>query len=236
MFSNLRRHLSYANVTATTALVFAMSGGALAASHYIITSTSQIKPSVRTHLHGAAGARGAAGAAGATGSAGPAGPTGATGATGAQGLKGEKGEQGPPGPTEFKELPSGQSEHGAWSFAGAGAEGTDLAPISFPIPLKAKLGKEDVQFVGEEEGEHESKWNHAILPLDCKGTVGKPEAQPGHLCVFVQRQLGGGEFIEATNPEEPSFTSGAGKSGTLLIFELAEPGTQGRGVWVVTAP
>lgn len=41
-----RRHLSYANVVATVALVFAMSGGALAAAHYLITSTSQIKPSV----------------------------------------------------------------------------------------------------------------------------------------------------------------------------------------------
>ncbi len=37
----MRRRLSYANVTATLALVFAMSGGAMAANHYLITSTSR---------------------------------------------------------------------------------------------------------------------------------------------------------------------------------------------------
>jgi hypothetical protein len=42
----MRRHLSYANVTATLALVFAMSGGALAAKHYLVTKTNQISPKV----------------------------------------------------------------------------------------------------------------------------------------------------------------------------------------------
>jgi hypothetical protein len=42
----MRRHLTYANVTATLALVFAMSGGALAAKHYLISSTNQIDPKV----------------------------------------------------------------------------------------------------------------------------------------------------------------------------------------------
>ena len=37
---------------ATLALIFAMSGGAYAASHYLITSTKQIKPSVLGHLKG----------------------------------------------------------------------------------------------------------------------------------------------------------------------------------------
>src|ERR1700712_1050053 len=43
---DMRRHLSYANVTATLALVFAMSGGALAAKHYLVTKTNQISPKV----------------------------------------------------------------------------------------------------------------------------------------------------------------------------------------------
>jgi hypothetical protein len=42
----IRRHLTYANVTATLALVFAMSGGALAAKHYLLSSTRQISPGV----------------------------------------------------------------------------------------------------------------------------------------------------------------------------------------------
>ncbi len=42
----MRKRLTYANVTATLALVFSMSGGALAASHYLIKSTKQISPKV----------------------------------------------------------------------------------------------------------------------------------------------------------------------------------------------
>ena len=64
--------MTYANVAATLALVFAMSGGALAASHYLITSTSQISPKVLKELK-------KAGASGATGPRAPQGPAGATG-------------------------------------------------------------------------------------------------------------------------------------------------------------
>jgi len=92
--SSLRRHLSYANITATLALVFAMSGGALAATHYLITSTKQISPKVTKELKGATGAKGATGPggpAGPTGPAGPAGPQGSAGAAGAAGTAGTAG-------------------------------------------------------------------------------------------------------------------------------------------------
>ena len=64
--------MTYANVAATLALVFAMSGGALAAKHYLISSTSQISPKVLKELK-KAGARGATGAAGPRGRPGPTG-------------------------------------------------------------------------------------------------------------------------------------------------------------------
>src|SRR4029077_10019490 len=82
---------SYARVLAALAVILAVGGGtALAASivhqpktkpkhHYVITSTSQIKPSVLSQLHGARGTNGAAGATGATGATGGTGATGATG-------------------------------------------------------------------------------------------------------------------------------------------------------------
>src|SRR5271170_7001979 len=75
----MRKRLSYANVTATLALFFAISGGAMAANHYLITSTKQVSPKVlkkltgKTGKTGATGATGAAGATGATGKEGPAG-------------------------------------------------------------------------------------------------------------------------------------------------------------------
>jgi hypothetical protein len=46
----MRKHLSYANVVATLALVFAMSGGALAAKHYLLNSVGQINPRVLKSL------------------------------------------------------------------------------------------------------------------------------------------------------------------------------------------
>ncbi len=57
----MRKHLSYANVVATLALFFASSGGALAASHYLINSTKQINPKVLKKLKGSAGKPGPAG-------------------------------------------------------------------------------------------------------------------------------------------------------------------------------
>jgi len=79
------RRPGYAGVAATLALVLALSGGALAADHYLITSTTQIKPSVLRHLKGARGRRGAAG------------PEGSTGPAGAQGSAGAAGQPGSPG-------------------------------------------------------------------------------------------------------------------------------------------
>jgi hypothetical protein len=66
------RRPSVPTIIASVALFFALSGGAYAAHHYLISSTSQIKPSVLRTLKGRAGP---AGGQGPTGPAGPAGPT-----------------------------------------------------------------------------------------------------------------------------------------------------------------
>jgi hypothetical protein len=80
-----KSRLTYANVAATLALVFSMTGGALAAKHYLITSTKQISPKVISALKGKAGKTG------------PSGPQGLPGKDGVTGKEGPKGEQGPPG-------------------------------------------------------------------------------------------------------------------------------------------
>jgi hypothetical protein len=88
--------MTYANVAATLALVFAMAGGAAAASHYLITSTKQISPKVLKELK-KPGARGASGPAGTPGAAGANGLNGAAGTKGEQGLQGKQGTEGKPG-------------------------------------------------------------------------------------------------------------------------------------------
>jgi Collagen triple helix repeat (20 copies) len=102
MFSRIRKRITYANVAMTLALVFAMTGGAYAAKHYLITSTKQISPKVLKSLKGANGKTGAAGLAGAAGAAGAQGPTGPAGAgkegsPGKEGAKGTTGEKGATG-------------------------------------------------------------------------------------------------------------------------------------------
>ncbi|HXD53372.1 MAG TPA: hypothetical protein VN618_01330 [Solirubrobacteraceae bacterium] len=88
----MRKRLTYANVAATLALVFAMSGGALAANSYLISSTKQISPKVLKKLKGARGRTGARGA------------NGAAGAPGAPGAPGGAGKEGPRGPSDVWEV------------------------------------------------------------------------------------------------------------------------------------
>ena len=95
----MRKHLTYANLAATLALVFAMSGGALAANHYLVESTKEINPKVLKKLHGAAGKKGKTGATGPAGGQGPAGTPGAGGTTGPRGPEGPRGFEGPQGPS-----------------------------------------------------------------------------------------------------------------------------------------
>src|SRR5260370_28497391 len=110
--------MTYANVAATLALVFAMGGSAVAASHYLITSKKQISPKVVKEL---SGKQGAAGSAGAPGSSGPQGPQGAPGPAGTNGLNGPNGEPGPEG----KQRPEGK-DGPTWN------EKLDTAAPGFP--------------------------------------------------------------------------------------------------------
>ena len=117
MLASLRRHLTYANIAATLAVVFAMSGGAYAlsggsaggrqpegsASIFSAHAAKKVKKRSKstTGARGPAGPAGPQGAAGAQGAAGPPGekgPAGERGATGAAGKEGAAGAQGPAGP------------------------------------------------------------------------------------------------------------------------------------------
>jgi hypothetical protein len=210
--SRIRKHFTFANATMTVALVFVMTGGAYAASKYVISSTKQISPKVLAALKGKAGANGAQGSAGPAGAQGPAGAAGAKGETGAagqngtQGEKGVQGEKGTAGTNGFNgtpgakgttgpegspwtdkgTLPVGSSETGQWAVSGVamGKEESFSDGISFTIELASAPGQDNSHFIGVEEGEGEPKAN---VPAGCKGSYKDPQAESGNLCVFANK-------------------------------------------------
>lgn len=97
MVSILRSRFGIPGVIAVFALIFAMAGGAYAAKKYVITSTKQIKPSVRKSLQGKDGAQGAKGDPGTPGAKGAPGAPGAKGDPGPRGPQGDPGDQGDTG-------------------------------------------------------------------------------------------------------------------------------------------
>ncbi len=128
-----RRKLTPATVIAIVALVVALSGTAVAASRYIITSTSQIKPSVLHALREGAGVKGT------TAIAGPQGPAGATGAQGPAGAAGAQGVPGPTGPAGAQGLPGTPGDARAYAVVRPPCDGCELVP-GF-TPLIAALSK-----------------------------------------------------------------------------------------------
>lgn len=82
MDRRIARWPSPAMIVALLALTLSMCGAALAAKHYLITSTKQISPKVLTKLKGDTGPRGRSGLQG------PQGPQGAKGDAGANGTNG----------------------------------------------------------------------------------------------------------------------------------------------------
>ena len=201
---SVRRHLSYANVVATMALVFAMGGTAVAAKHYLISSTSQISPQVLKALELKIASRvkpGSPGTEGAQGKEGPAGKEGKEGAAGKDGTDGTNGLEG-----TGKESPAGKE--GAPGKEGpAGKEG---AP--------GKEGKEgkavDISLLTEAE-QNELKSILSGVSYRLSGIDGKPTIQFSG--VNVQIISGAGTEQAAVNG-----------AGNLVVGydESVAPGTQ----------
>jgi hypothetical protein len=259
----LKPQLTYANVTATLALFFAMSGGALAASHYLITSTKQIKPSVLAQLKGGAGKLGAQGLTGPIGPQGPAGATGATGAAGAAGGSGAAGQS-----VTSREVPEGEAgkceAHGGSEFKSVsgttyacnGEAGTGGGGGGYVETLPEGKSESGIWSFKGEGGEGSQKvpisFPIPIAPAPANvtyvgegtgtggcegGTAAEPKALPGNLCVYT-----GGSNAALTLPSEFAFTNpetsaeGAGKRGTIIKFTGTTPESYGYGTWIYTAP
>ena len=254
MFSTISKRLTYANVAMTLALVFAMSGGAYAAGKYLITSTKQISPKVlkslvgKTGPAGKNGANGTNGVSGASGEKGAQGPQGSQGPEGKAGEPGKEGKAGTNGTTGFTEtLPPGKTETGTWGYGLTSAGGAATIPISFTIPLSAKLTETQVHYINihNEEVVFPEPTKGLIFTgptevkqksTQCLGSVEAPTAEPGNLCVYT-----GESHLELSsylfqNPAHifPS-TVETGTTGTVMW--MSTPANSGAfGTWAVTAP
>jgi len=259
MFSLLRNRVGIPGVIAVVALVLAMTGGAWAASKYIITSTKQIKPSVLSALKGKAGPAGPAGANGTNGANGAPGAPGAPGTSvtnnklnpgnehcaegGAEfkvgsgaatfactGEPGEAGEPGPEGsPWVAGAAPSGAELRGTWALNSNAAEAEES--VFTAVTTGVPLGGTVGPFI---------RAPGTFGPLECTGTAAAPlpavnseeggAPAKGALCFYT---------AQATNidPEfaQPKVT--ASKGGIVVRLQtLAAGPASAFGSWAMYAP
>ncbi len=238
MFSTLRTRFGIPGVISVIALVFAMFGGAYAASNSSgggkATASAKAKKGPRgpKGATGPAGPQGLAGPQGAKGDAGANGSNGTNGTNGASAeavsfagnqhgcteggvevksakpaafvCNGKKGEDGETGFTE--KLPSGKTETGTWSV------------FSFTIPLAAAPAVADIHYLPVGGGE----------TTECPGTVAKPEAARGQVCIYTE-EAGSLSYLSFLGFPRP-FTS-----GVVINFFVEEEGNAAIGTWAVTA-
>lgn len=210
------KRVTPATVLAVIALVFAMTGGAIAAKKYLITSTNQISPSVLKKLTGKPGPVGPAGSAG---------KAGANGANGTNGTNGEKGEEGETGFTQV--IPPGESLTGVWSNnliqPTTETLSVQFVPITFAFPLGKELTSADVHYIAKEAETGEG---------ECPGSIEEPEAEPGNLCIYTgTEEVAPGAEASLAGFDIPQ----PGNVGVVLKFTVKGLAIL-EGSWALTAP
>ncbi len=256
MFSIIRKHLTPSTAIAIVALVFAITGGAFAAtggssnggkSASATASATPLASAAKSKAKPKAGPRGLAGPAGKTGATGPAGPAGPAGAAGAKGETGAAGGQGPQGPqgpqgekgeTGKEGTPGKPGKNGTFGDeplpAGKTLTGVYAASGSAEGAYPNGLVSTGVSFalpVAVEPAVHYFKVGETPLSgSGCKGSVAEPGAEEGNLCVFaeVEANVGSvGTELKASNTS----TIGADIAGPAAAKGLVAIA----GTWAVTA-
>ncbi len=263
MFSLLRNRLGVPGVIAIIALVFAMFGGAYAASNDGGSATVSAKgkkgprgkpgkpgPTGPAGPAGPAGPKGDTGAAGANGAAGADGAKGATGPTGAAGTKGATGPTGPTGAPwpAGGTLPPGATMTGAWSMGGhlpleaeqefePGKKFTVQTPPAAVVPVPISFA---IPLAADLDETKTTYLEVGATSTDCPGSATEPKAEPGHLCVYTGKAGGFTAFdIYKLNSPRPFLDPGtpipgASVSGAVLMLGATETGAHGFGSWAVT--
>jgi hypothetical protein len=260
MFSSLGRRFTYANVVATLALVFAMSGGALAASKFLITSTKQIKPSVLKSLKGKAGAQGQAGPQGSPGPAGKEGPPGKTGPAGKAGEAGAPGVAGrsvvastasggecKEGGTKLEVEGSGKPSHVCNGEKGVIHPGETLAPEAsetgtwamYTGPEPGAIVVSPISFtipLANPVAEGNLKMEppgYSGTETGCPGTAEDAKAEPGFLCVYTTANP---EYEQSNGELAIPSVGGGSVDGAVVnwVFDAPEK-SYAYGTWAVTA-
>lgn len=216
------RRGSYANVTATLALVVALGGTSVAAVSLAKNSvgTPQLQKNAVTTAKVKNGSLKAVDFRSGQLPSGPAGATGPAGPQGPAGVAGGPGPQGPAGPLADV-LPSGKTLRGAFGFGGtaSGANLTREGAVSLPFPL-ASDPTVTIRPVG------------APPTAECPGTRDDPQAAPGKLCVYVG-------FTSKMTGLSWYGTDGGDRSrfGIVLFGDSTAAGAaEVAGTWAVTAP
>lgn len=251
MFSLLRNRFGIPGVISVIALVFAMFGGAWAASSN--NGSGKASTSAKRGKQGKQGKPGKPGPPGPQGPAGPAGPKGDTGPKGDPGSPGSPGSPGPAGKsvvttslgpgeggcgeggTEFEVEGGGTSEVVCNGEPGILHPGETLAPEATETGAWGYAGENIIPIsfpIPLGAGISDSNV-HKAPNASCGGSVGDPKAAPGHMCIYIQA----GADVAVTGPFRLTSSSlivpvaGTDKSGALL---LVSPGQEAWGSWAVT--
>jgi hypothetical protein len=256
MFSSFRNRFGFPGVIAVIALVFAMIGGAYAASGGLTSKQKKEVKAIAKSFQGT-GPAGVAGPAGANGKDGANGSNGQNGAPGKDGASVTSSSFGPSeepasepceerGGAEFKSASPAafacNGEPGSpWTAGGtlppnatetgtwsASTTSGTISSISFPVPLAAEIPAANVHYVTLEEQAND------VQPAECTGgTAADPKAAAGNLCVYAGKFFTANEQAPNGIFKDGSLESGSGKAGAAMFYGVP---VQAFGSFAVTAP